>query len=158
MNVMRTHQAWVHMVSMLALLLGFMPTSVIASLSITSCKMACCVGKPVHKMADPVCLEGCEAAKGHSSKSASSVIKKEDDGCKCSIGSAPSPPQPDIATLTNSGHQIQQVVADIPLERSLAPTFAEPESERGVIGTDSGPPASRPNYVSLGRAPPVLLA
>lgn len=155
---MRTHKAWVHMVSMFVLLMGFVPTSAIASLFTSSCKMTCCVGKPTHKMADPVCLKGCEAEKGHSSKSASSIIEKEDDGCKCSIGSAPSPPHPDIAAPTNSGLQIQPVVADIPLKQSLAPIFAEPESDPGIFGTDSGPPASRPNYVSLGRAPPVPLA
>ncbi len=146
------------MVALLALLLGFIPTSAIASLFAANCKMACCVGKPAHETADLVCLKGCESAKGQSSKSFSTFKEKEADGCKCSIGSAPSSPQPDIAAQASSGLQIQQVVADIPVEQSLAPTFAELESKPGIFGSDSGPPASRPNYVSLGRAPPVLFA
>lgn len=146
------------MVAMLALLMGFVPTGAIASLFASSCKMTCCVGKPAHKMADPVCLKGCEAEKGHKPKPAASVQERQSDDCKCSISSAPTTPQPDVAAAVASGLQIHQVIADIPAEKKAVVVSSEQESQPGIFGTDSGPPASRPNYVSLGRAPPVLLA
>ncbi len=146
------------MVAMLALLMGFVPTSAVASLFASSCKMTCCVGKPTHKMTDPVCLKGCEAEKGHKSKPAASVQERQSEDCKCSISSAPTTPRPDVAAPASSGLQIHQVIADIPAEKQVIVVASEPESEPGIFGTDSGPPTSRPNYVSLGRAPPVLLA
>lgn len=156
--VMRTHKTWINMVAMLALLMGFVPTSAVASLFASSCKMTCCVGKPTHKMADPVCLKGCEADKGHKSKPATSVQERQSDDCKCSISSAPTKPRPDVAAPAASGLQIHQVIADIPAEKQVIVVASEPESEPGIFGTDSGPPISGPNYVSLGRAPPVHLA
>ncbi len=157
-SVMRRHKTWIKMVAMLALVMGFIPTSVVASLFATNCNMACCVGKPAHEMADPVCLKGCDSTKAPASKTVALVQEKQADNCKCSIGSSPSTPQPDVAAAPPSGSTLQQVVADLPPAVSLVPAFTEPESKPGIFGTDSGPPASGPNYVSLGRAPPVLLA
>jgi hypothetical protein len=142
---------------MLALLMGLVPTSAIASLFASSCSMTCCVGKQTHIMADPVCLKVCEAEMGHKSKPAASIQDKQSDDCKCSLSSAPTTPRPDEAAPAASGLQIHQMVADIPAEKKVVVVASEPESP-GIFGTDSGPPASRPNYVSLGRAPPVLLA
>ena len=155
---MRRQSIVIHMVAMLALLAGFVPTSAIASLFAPSCKMTCCVGKPTHKTAEPVCLKGCEAEKAHKSKSAASFQERQSDDCKCSISSAPTTPRPDVAAAAAPGLQIHQVIADIPAEKQVIVVASEPESEPGIFGTDSGPPTSRPNYVSLGRAPPVLLA
>lgn len=146
------------MVAMLALLMSFVPTSAIASLFTSSCKMPCCVGKPTHKIADPICLKGCEAEKGHKSQPAASIQDRQTDDCKCSISSTPSTPRPDVAAPAASGLQIHQVIADIPAKKQVIVVASEPEAQPGIFGTDSGPPASRPNYVSLGRAPPVLLA
>jgi hypothetical protein len=140
---------------MLALLLGFFPTSAIASQFAANCEMACCVGKPAHEMADPVCLKGCESMKGQRSNSPSSLSQAGADGCKCSIGSSPNTSQPDIVATVKAGLQIQQAVADVPSEHKLIPTLSEPELEPGIFGADSGPPAYGPNYVSLGRAPPI---
>lgn len=154
---MRTHKTWINMVAMLALLMGFVPTSAVASLFASSCKMTCCVGKPTHKMTDPVCLKGCEAEKGHKSKPATSVQERQSDDCKCSIGSAPSTPRPDAAAPASSGLRIQKAIADIPAEKKVSVTSLEPATQPEVFGTDSGPPTSMPNSVSLGRAPPVLL-
>ncbi|HRK22612.1 MAG: hypothetical protein KF884_11060 [Fimbriimonadaceae bacterium] len=155
---MRRTRSVIHMVAMLVLLAGFVPTSVIASLFNTSCKMDCCVGKSTHEAADPVCVKGCETEKGHKSKPAQSIKESQSDDCKCSISSVPGTPQPDIAATVASSFQISKVVADLPVERKGILAFLEPESEPGIFGTDSGPPTFGPNYVSLGRAPPVHLA
>lgn len=157
-HVMRRYKTWVHMVAMLALLIGLIPSSAIASLFATDCKMVCCAGKPVHEMAVPACLKGCETLKENPSKSSSMVSEKGSEDCKCSIGSLPSTPQPDVVAPATSGPQIHQVIADIPTEKEFVVIAFEPDLAPGIFGMDSGPPASRPHYVSLGRAPPVLLA
>jgi len=157
-DVMRRTRSVIHMVAMLVLLAGFVPTSAIASLFNTSCKMDCCVGKSTHEAADPVCVKGCETEKGHKSEPTQSIQESQPDDCKCSISSAPNTPQPDIAATAASTFQVSKVIADLPVERKGTIAFSEAESEPGIFGTDSGPPASRPNYASQGRAPPVHLA
>lgn len=151
---MRRQKTWLCMVSMLALLLGAIPGSVFSSLFATSCKMDCCVGKPTHQMVDPVCPKGCEMEKRLPSKSSSSFCEKGPDVCRCSISSAPSTPQPDAAATTCSLLQIPQFVADIPVDAGFVLILSDLESNPGILGSDSGPPLSRPQYVSLGRAPP----
>jgi hypothetical protein len=158
MYVMRRTGSVINVVAMLALLAGSIPTSAIASLFVGSCQMECCVEKPAHQMADPVCMQGCDSAKSAHSIPASELRSKEAAGCKCSFGSAPTTPQPDIAATVSTSSPLQHVVADLPPEICVEPTIAKPKSKPGVFGTDSGPPTSRPNCASFGRAPPVLLA
>ncbi|MCC6350903.1 MAG: hypothetical protein KJZ62_10835 [Fimbriimonadaceae bacterium] len=155
---MRRTRNVIHMVAMLVLLAGFVPTSAIASLFITSCKMDCCVGERTHEAADPVCVKGCETENGHNSKPAQSIHESQSDDCKCSISSAPSTPQPDTAATAAFSFQVSKDIADLPVEQKGIIALSVQESEAGIFGTDSDPPSSRPNYACLGRAPPVHLA
>lgn len=146
------------MVAMLALLLGAIPGSVFASLFAPSkCEMPCCVGKPSHQPSDNLCQKGCASDAAHQ-KSSSTISESNGAGCDCSIRSAPEQPRPDVAVAPSSGISIQQIDADLAPQPIVVQFVAAVEKERFSFGSDSGPPTSGPNYVSLGRAPPVLLA
>lgn len=144
------------MAAVLALLLGAIPGSVLASLSAQSkCEMPCCVGKPAHQPTDNLCKKGCATA--HEPSSAT-VSESKGSGCDCSIRSAPEQPRPAVAAAPLSGQHVQPVDADLAPQVVTVPVAIEAASESLTFASDSGPPTSRPNYVFLGRAPPVLLA
>jgi hypothetical protein len=80
-----------------------------------------------------------------------------DDSCEC-----PTLASGDLVVLTTVITNLTSVpsfhtIALLP-ERLEVPISLPQVQEPGHYGNDSGPPASRPNYISLGRAPPVLLA
>ena len=154
---MRKSGFWPNLVALFALMMGFVPSGAIASLLVTNCKMACCAGQQAHTMADPVCEKECDSAKGSHSSPASELQEKQAGGCKCSVSSVPTAPQPDIAA-TAASWSFHNVAADVARDVELVPTFVESESKAGIFGSDSGPPASRPNHAFSGRAPPVHLA
>lgn len=158
---MRRRGRLLNLVALFALIIGALPTSALASLfADTPCKMACCRGLPAHGDVLPqACTTGCEQ-KQDASRSSSAVFSESSpqEECRCSIGSTPQTPLHELAAApaANIAHPIP--VAD------LAPTAIQPRflnldrAVPGILGTDAGPPASRPNYAFLGRAPPVLLA
>jgi len=146
------------MVAMLALLLGAIPGSVFASLfAPAECEMPCCAGKPSHQPNDSLCEVGCATNAAHQ-KSSSTVSESKGSGCDCSIRSAPEQPRPDVAAASSSGNSVQQIDADLAPDPMVARFVPKVEKDILSFGSDSGPPTSGPNYVSLGRAPPVLLA
>lgn len=170
------------MVAMLALLMASLPVSAIASLFSPTCNLPCCAGKPVHMMDDPDCAKGCDELVGHHSPQGDdhspghhakadqadsdhvglavgpSLSKQQDEGCKCTIRSGPpTPEQQLVATISSAFHPVAADAA-LPETTGLFGTNGLDQRTPGILGTDSGPPATRPNYVSLGRAPPVLLA
>lgn len=147
------------MVAMLALLLGAIPGSVFASLfAPAECEMPCCAGKPSHQPNDSLCQTGCATDAAHQ-KSSATVSESKESGCDCSIGSAPEQPRPDVAVAPSSGNNsTQQIDADLAPQPIVVQFVPSVEREIFRFGSDSGPPTSGPNYVSLGRAPPVLLA
>jgi len=170
------------MVAMLALLMASLPVSAIASLFSLTCNLPCCAGKPAHMMDDPDCAKGCDEladhhasqgdghSTGHHAKAehadsdqtklavGPSLSKVKDDGCKCTIRSGPPTPEQPLVATTSSAYHPVAVDATLPENADLSGTNRLDLRTPGILGTDSGPPASRPNYVSLGRAPPVLLA
>lgn len=171
-----------HMVAMLALLMASLPVSAIASLFSPLCHLPCCAGKPAHMMDDPDCAKECdELADHHSSQGDShspghhanaehadsghvklevgpSLSKAKSDGCKCTIRSGSSTPEQPLLAATSSAYNPVVVDATLPEEANLSGIDLLGLRIPGILGSDSGPPASEPQYVSLGRAPPVLLA
>lgn len=146
------------MVAMLALLLGAIPGSVFASLfAPAECEMPCCVGRPAHQPNASPCQTGCATDAAHQ-ESSSTVSELKGTGCDCAIGSAPEQPRAVVAVAPPSGNSIQQIDADLAPHPVVVPLVGAVEEEILSFGSDSGPPTSGPNYVSLGRAPPVLLA
>ena len=152
---------WLYIVALFALLVGSLPTSALASIfSTDKCDMACCVGKPAHEATakSEDCSKACGKDKGAPSAPTSSLNAKQDDACKCSVRSAPSMPEPTAVAVTAPGFTYHSVVADLPPAPLTVSAPIDRLTKAGFYGADSGPPVSRPNYVSLGRAPPVLLA
>ena len=158
---MRRRGWLLNLVALFALIIGALPTSALASLfADATCKMACCLTRPAHEDVRPkACTKGCEE-KQAAAKSSSATFSERSSAaeCRCSIGSTPQTPLHELAAApaANIAHPIP--VAD------LAPTAIQPRflnldrAVPGILGTDAGPPASRPNYAFLGRAPPVFLA
>lgn len=152
---------WLYIVALFALVVGSLPASAIASLFSTSkCDMACCVDKQPHEAwaKAEVCAESCVNDMGGHSVPKSSLNANKDDACKCSIGSAPSVPTQTPVAAPAPGLTVHTVIADLAPEPLIIVVPIDRPTEAGIYGADSGPPISRPNYVSLGRAPPVLLA
>lgn len=152
---------WLYIVALFALVAGSLPASAIASLfSGSKCDMACCVGKPAHEASakEAVCSKACGTDMGAPSAPKSSLTAKQDDACKCAIRSAPSVPTQTAVAAPAPGFTIHNVVADLAPVPLVVVVPIDRATEAGIYGADSGPPVSRPNYVSLGRAPPVLLA
>lgn len=178
---MRRKSAWINLVAILALLIGAGPGSAIASLFDRTCQMACCVGKPAHRQNDATCAKGCDEnaehhaastqdqpevtghsdAVGHHHGDDPSAIAGQStgsgEGCKCTIRSAPSSPDQAIAASAPTLQTSVDIDGVLPAVDSLEPVVWMTAAP-GIVGTDSGPPTTRPQYASLGRAPPVLLA
>lgn len=170
------------MVAMLALLMASLPVSAIASLFSLTCNLPCCAGKPAHLMDDPNCAKECDEQAGHHSLQGDShttghhaksehadsdhirlavgpsLSKVKEEGCKCTIRSGPSTPEQPLVATTSSAYHPVATDGTLPEKADLSGVKLLEFQTPGILGTDSGPPASRPNYVSLGRAPPVLLA
>lgn len=179
---MRRRGRVIHMVAMLALLMASLPLSAIASLFSPTCSMPCCAGKPTHMVDDPNCANECDELAGHHSLQGDShstghhakaepadsdhiklavgpsLAKVKNEGCKCTIRSGPSTPEQPLVATTSSAYHPVAADATLPEKAVLSGTNLLALQTPGIFGTDSGPPASRPNYASLGRAPPVLLA
>lgn len=163
---MRRRGIVIHMVAMLALLMASLPVSAIASLFNPNCNMPCCAGKPAHMMDDPDCAKECDELAGHHSPQGDShspgqhakADQVDSEGCKCTIRSAPSTPEQSFVATTSSTYHPVAADAILPEGADLSGTNRLYLRTPGILGTDSGPPASRPNYATFGRAPPVLLA
>lgn len=170
----------INLVAILALLIGAIPGSAIASLFNRSCKMPCCAGKPAHMQDDATCAKGCDEIAEHHAEGAqvhpeatqhshalgdhhdddtaiSASSSDSGEGCKCTIRSAPPSPDQTIAASVPTSQTSVDIVGVLPTADSHEPVVWTTTAP-GIFGTDSGPPTARPQYASLGRAPPVLLA
>lgn len=154
--VMRKNKmAWIRMVSVFALLLGALPGSVFASLVANpDCSMPCCVGVPAHQPTVKACASGCDTSSSQQSKPASQ-FEASASNCNCEIGSAPTQPQPVVATVPSAESASDPVWAVMALGTSFRFVTSALCLNPGILEADSGPPTSRPNYATFGRAPPV---
>ena len=140
---------------MLALSLGALPMSVIASERMADCDMSCCTGKPAHQVADETCNEGCDDRE--TAPKASIRAEGVDEACDCSISSAPNNPLPVVLnTPGESGPKFP--VATLPIPPLTLLDSCEPRAESLIFGSDLSPPVQIVDHASLGRAPPVRFA
>jgi hypothetical protein len=158
MSVMRRRAFWLQMLALFALAAANLPASAIASWAMgEACKMPCCEGKPAHEAPGKSCAKAC-AGKAAAKKPTSEAAAGKRKECRCEIRSAPTQPTQTAIASASAPVKISSIDADLGRELSAPAVLAAAESTPGIFGTDSGPPDSWPNYASLGRAPPVLLA
>lgn len=145
------------MVSLLVLLLGVLPVGAFASPSAPSaCKMACCTAKPDHESNDSVCDRGCEEMVGHHQNMPTTASK--DSHCNCEIQSIPYTPQPLGEVAAAPAHHVQVLDADLAPQPSTFEAIDLIEGAKATFHFDCPAFISGPQYATLGRAPPVLLA
>jgi hypothetical protein len=157
---MRGKRAWLHMVALVALMVGTIPVSALAALCHpVRCQMPCCNGFKAPKRIEPNCgplpCHSCNSG-GRSAKA--SPRAKTPSPCECKIKSKSDDSQEQRMLPATVDFKVSKVVADLPSVGAVvsfpAPTAVTP----GVFATDSGPPESLASFPWLGRAPPVQLA
>lgn len=169
----------IQMIAALALLLGSLPVSAMASLFSRTCSMPCCAGKPAHMMDDPDCAKECDEAVDHhlghaapeydehalpeqhhlgTLHSHASLSKQHSAGCKCTISSGPSTPNQPAAATSPSSSFSSEINVVLPEQTRLIGALRLEGRTPGIVGADAGPPVEGPKYATLGRAPPVHLA
>lgn len=151
---MRGMKAWINLLTLFALVLAQVPSSVLASLLPSAqCEMPCCQRiaaslKPVGKPAS--C---CERAPSDATFSG-----LEQDRCSCKIQSAPSHPDQPLGVLTHNQYPQKEVkFFSLPEPFSFSLDSVLPRQVL-VFSSDSGPPIQRPFYAWLGRGPPMNLS
>jgi len=101
----------------------------------------------------------CESGCGEKAEKAPVVIAEpEAEGCDCSIRSLPEQLQVPIASAPTTGFHVPVIDAVLPATQKEVCIQRFSDSGNIVFRSDSGPPIFRPQYASLGRAPPVPLA
>ena len=149
--MMRKLSIVIRLVAMLALLIGSLPMSAMASQGMADCNMACCTGKPLHQVADETCSEGCDEPIAQQQ-----VSIDEMDGCDCTISDVPNNPSPVTMVAPMEGG-VKHPVAALPIvfDQFVVTGF---RATPFIFGSDSSPPSHDVEHTSLGRAPPVRFA
>jgi hypothetical protein len=160
---MQQRSFWLNLIALLALVSAQVLGSAVASSRHTTCKMACCAAKQAkvetasrscHRKTEAVPVS--EHCKAILAAKASKQVSSGKKGCSCEIRSG-NPRELPVGVLTNG-----LSFSTIEIEAVLPPTsvsFAEKSVsgvQPGIVGSDSGPPTSRPHCVWFGRAPPVV--
>lgn len=149
---MRTTRAWLHIVAIVALMVGALPVSALAELcQPTSCVKKCCTAKALEPVPAQSCHSGNAQSKGANSLGATS---EKPGGCKCTITSKTSD-QPEKTLPATLSYKVPDVAAAV---LTISPEFSVPVKalvQPGIFASDSGPPNSVSSLPWLGRAPPV---
>jgi len=161
---MRSKGALIQFIIALALVLAQVPSSALAGIfsKHADCKMPCCLPQAAPQGSASVCHSELAPApdlcQTHGSNESSSISERE-SSCKCSISAPPEDRSSPVALApTSSQSSFQPDVAALPPHAFTIALIACEESQPGILGSDSGPPAHGPHCVWLGRAPPVFLA
>lgn len=118
------------------------------------CAVGCMMGTCGVEQAQPISEHACcDTDKQPNAPS----FNKQSDKCGCSNYSTCDSVVQKNVTATLNPVPVFDTLAILPKTLEL-PVALSPIYEPGHFGNDSGPPASVPNHVSLGRAPPVFLA
>ncbi|MBL8059422.1 MAG: hypothetical protein JNK63_01760 [Chthonomonas sp.] len=151
---MRKLSIVIMVVAMLALVLGAVPTSAIASQDMPKCDMACC---QVEVQPEPE-SDSCESTCAEKSKpKAPRIGEKSQDDCNCTMSNSPREDSPVVLNKIIDTSVKPVAHATLPLGPITLASSA-PQAEAIVFGSDSSPPSSPDHSPSLGRAPPVRFA
>ncbi|MBA4293182.1 hypothetical protein C0431_09445 [bacterium] len=163
---MRGKQAVLNMLALFVFVLAQLPANAIASLfQHADCSMPCCTGKsaPSEDAKAPVapashCGTKQESHPCKTEPQPESISQAKDKNCGCEISAPTNPDPPTVALPSTSQTQLSQVDVALPSESPLVVAFEVQDRQPGILGSDSGPPISRPHCVCFGRAPPMFLA
>lgn len=168
---MRGKKAWLNLLALFAFVLAQVPASVFASLCPpVQCEMPCCQGKQaIHPVRHEHSEESASSSMSHcesmemahpcrDEKPAKSITSNSSDGCGCVIKSGSNPELPTATLAVSPSPTSSHVDAILPPAPVVITTPILSDVQPGIIGADSGPPASRPYCVWQGRAPPVFFA
>jgi hypothetical protein len=161
---MRSKGALIQFIVALVLVLAQVPSSALAGIfsKHADCKMPCCLPQAAPQDSASICHSEAAPDPGlcqpHGAKASRSISERESP-CKCSLSAPPEDRSSPVALAPASSQSSFQVdVAALPPDAFTIALAACEESQPGILGSDSGPPAQGPHCVWLGRAPPVFLA
>ncbi len=148
-----------NMIAIFALMLAQVPIDAFASLRATeNCKMPCCQHQHSQLATQPEKALVADSTCCSKKNSTQILVANVPNSCGCKIQSQKVHDFADAVLVNPTQKSGANLKSALTIAQIVVPEVADSRYSPPIFGVNSGTPKSEPSCVTMGRAPPVLLA